>query len=259
MTLPHRHVPLPRPTPPAPGPSNPSVPCAPTPTSPPGARVPRLQRHPARRPQDTIHQPRRRPNRHPINPNTHQPDRQYGPQKRRLAVPAPRVCTWTETWCMPPSGPTPCERPSQATGLDGGPASQGTPAARPAAAEGSGSTCTLAGHMGSQPRQAPVPDGQTRAATPVVDDAAAPVAPPAQSQHHEPTVDTGAGATEDAEGGPQRNEAPVPSADLNAREPSRAEIASGVTGQPGNHHGSAPASCAPDMAARESREAPHNG
>ena len=76
---PNRHVPLPRSTPPAPGPSDPSAPCAPPPMSPPGAPVPRLQPHPARQPQGTIYQPRRRPNRRPINAKTHQPDRQYGP------------------------------------------------------------------------------------------------------------------------------------------------------------------------------------
>ena len=48
--LPHRHVPLPGPTPPAPGPSNPSTPYAPTPTTPPGAPVPKIERHPARPP-----------------------------------------------------------------------------------------------------------------------------------------------------------------------------------------------------------------
>ena len=172
--LPHRHVPLPRPTPPAPGPSDTWAPCAPTPTSPPGAQVPRLQRHPACGPQGTIHQPRRRLNRHPINAKTHQPHRQYGPRKRHLAVPRTR-------------GPDPDPDPARANVLCDAPranmpghglptgvphAEGGTPAARPAAAEGSGSTRTLAGHMGSQPRPAPVRDGQTRAATPIKDDAA---------------------------------------------------------------------------------------
>ena len=132
----------------------------------------------------------------------------------------------------------------------------GTPAPRPAAAEGSGSTRALAGHMGSQPRPAPVPDGQTRAVTPIQDDAAAPPAPPAQPQREEPTMDEGAGATEDAEGRPQRKETPMPTAVPSARGPTRAEIPSGVTGKPGDQHASTPANRPPDMAASETSEAP---
>ena len=100
----------------------------------------------------------------------------------------------------------------------------GTTAARPAAAEGSGSTRALAGHRGSQPRPASVPDGQSRAATPIKDDAATPTAPPAQPQPEEPAVD----ATEDAEGPPQQKKARVPAADLNARGSPRSEIPSRV-------------------------------
>ena len=131
----------------------------------------------------------------------------------------------------------------------------GTPAARPAAAEGSGSTRALAGNMGSQTRPAPVPDGPTRAATPIKDDAAAPPAPPAQPQRTEPKVD----ATEDAEGPPQGKEAPVPTPDLNAWGPPVAEISSGVTGQLGNQQASTPANRRPDMAAHESSEARDTG
>ena len=131
----------------------------------------------------------------------------------------------------------------------------GTPAAQPAAAEGNGSTRALAGNMGGEPRLAPVPHGQTRVGTPIKEDAAAPPAPPDQPQHEEPMVD----ATKDAEGPPQQKEAAVPTADLNARGPPRAEIPSGVTGQPSNQHASTPANGPPDMAARESSEAPDTG
>ena len=86
------------------------------PTSPPGAPVPRLQRHPARRPQGVINQPRRKPNRHPINATTHQPDRQYGSRMRHLAVPRPLARTRTQTRRMPLSGPTPRGQTRQATG-----------------------------------------------------------------------------------------------------------------------------------------------
>ena len=88
----------------------------------------------------------------------------------------------------------------------------GTLAARPAAAEGSASTQALAGHIGGQPRPAPVPDGQTGVAGHIKDDIAAPPAPPAQQQREEPVVD----ATEEAGRPPQRKEAPVPTGDLNA-------------------------------------------
>ena len=100
-TLQHRHVALPRPTPPAPGPSDPSRPCTPTPTSPPGAPVARFQRHPARRCQGIIRLPRHR--RNPINATTHQRDRQYGPQKRHLAIPRPPARTRTQIRRTPPS------------------------------------------------------------------------------------------------------------------------------------------------------------
>ena len=49
-----------------------------------------------------------------------------------------------------------------------------------------------------------MPDGQTCAALPKKGNAAAPPASPAQPQREEPTVDEGAGATEDAEGRPQQ-------------------------------------------------------
>ena len=113
--LPHRHVPVPRPTPSAPGPSDPSAPCAPTPTSSPGAPVPRLQRHPARRPQGTIRRPRHKPNWHPNNATTHQPDRQYGPRKHHLAVTRPPARTRTRTRRTPPSWLTPHGQKRQAT------------------------------------------------------------------------------------------------------------------------------------------------
>ena len=59
----------------------------------------------------------------------------------------------------------------------------------------------------------------------------------ARPQREEPTVD----ATGDADGLPQRKEAPVPTADLNARGRPRAEIPHGVTGHPSNQHASTPA------------------
>ena len=247
---PHRHVQPPRPTPPAPGPSDPSP-------TPPGAPVPRLRRHPAHQPRRTIHQPRRRPNRHPINarnppagpavrpteapsgsPPSPSPD--PNPDPTRASVPADA-----------PQANTPGHRlPTVVTHRKGA-----TPAARPAAAEGSGRTRTLAGHMGSQPRPAFVPDGPTCEATPTKDDAAARPALPAKPEREEPTVDTGAGATEDAERRPQRKDAPVPTADLNAWGLPRAEIPGGMTGQRGGENASKPANHPPDMAARESSEA----
>ena len=51
----------------------------------------------------------------------------------------------------------------------------------------------------------------------------------------------------------------MPWADLNARGPPRAEIPSGLTGQPANQHASTPANRPPDMAARESSKAPNTG
>ena len=72
-------------------------------------------------------------------------------------------------------------------------------------------------------------------------------------------MDTRPGATEDAEGCPQQKEAPVPTADLSARGPPRAEIPSGVMGQPGSQHASKPANHPPEMAARESSEASDTG
>ena len=65
--------------------------------------------------------------------------------------------------------------------------------------------------------------------------------------------------TEEAGGPPQRKEARQPTADLNARGPPRAEIPSGLTGQPSNQHARTPANCPPDMAARETSEAPDTG
>ena len=102
--------------------------------------------------------------------------------------------------------------------------------------------------MGGQPRPAPVPDGQTRVATQIKDDAAAPAVPPTRPQRNEPMVD----ATEEAWGLLQRKEASLPTADLNARGPASAEIPSGVTGQLSNEHASTPANRLPDMAAHES-------
>ena len=128
----------------------------------------------------------------------------------------------------------------------------GTPAVRPAAAEGNGGTRALAGHVGGQPRPAPVPDCQTRAATQLADDAATPPAPAAQPQPEEPTVD----ATEEAGGPLQQKESPLPAADLPAWGPPRVEIPTGMASQPKNQHASMPANCPPDMAACGSGEAP---
>ena len=112
--LPHRHVPLPRPTPPAPGLSDPSAPYAPTPTTQPGAPVPKLQRQPTRRPQGTIGRPRHRPSPHPNSATTSQPDRQYGPQKHRLAVSRPPARTRTKARHTLQSRLTPLGRTRQA-------------------------------------------------------------------------------------------------------------------------------------------------
>ena len=65
--------------------------------------------------------------------------------------------------------------------------------------------------------------------------------------------------TEEAEVPPQRKEAQLPTADLNARGPPRAEIPSRVTGQPSNQHASMPANRPPDMVARKCSEAPVAG
>ena len=112
--LPHRHVPLPRPTPPTPGPSDPSAPCAPTPTNPRGAPVPKLHGHPARRPRGSIRRPRHRPSRRPSSSTTHQPDRQYGQQKRHLAIARPPTRTRIRTRRTPPSRLTPRGQTHQA-------------------------------------------------------------------------------------------------------------------------------------------------
>ena len=128
----------------------------------------------------------------------------------------------------------------------------GTPAARRAAAEGSGGTRALAGHVGARPRPAPVPDSQTRMATPMKDNAATPPALPAHPQREEPMLD----ATEEAR---QPKETPLPAADLTAERQPRAEIPSGVTGQPNDRHARTPTNHLPDMAARESSEAPDAG
>ena len=66
-------------------------------------------------------------------------------------------------------------------------------------------------------------------------------------------------ATEDANEPPQRKEASMPAADLNALGPPRTQIRSRVTGQPGNWHASTPANRLPDMAARESSQARDTG
>ena len=131
----------------------------------------------------------------------------------------------------------------------------GTPAAKPAAAEGSGGTRAQAGHVGGQPRPATVPDGQTRAAMEMKDDAATQPAPLAQPQRKEPKMD----ATEEAGGPPQQKEAPLPAADRTGRGPLRANIPSGLTSQPSNRQASTPANRPPDIAARESSEAPDAG
>ena len=119
--LPHRHIPLPRLTPPAPGPSDPSAPYAPTPTFPPGAPVPKLQRHQARRPRGTIRRPWHSPSRHHNNATTHQPDRQYGQLKHHLAVTRPRARTRTRTRHTPPFRPTPRGQTRQAASSRLGP------------------------------------------------------------------------------------------------------------------------------------------
>ena len=144
----------------------------------------------------------------------------------------------------------PCELPTGVPHPDGG-----TSTARPAAAEGNGGKRALAGHMGGQPRPAPVQDGRTKEATQLADDAATLPAPPAQPQRMEPTLD----ATEETEGPPQRKEAPLPAADLSSRGQPRAEIPSGVTDEPKNQHTNTPANRPPDMAARRSSESADAG
>ena len=83
--------------------------------SPLGAPVPRLQQHPACRPQGTIRRPRHRPNRHPSNATTNQLDRQYRPRKHHLAVTGPPAWTGTRTRRTPPSWLMPRGQTHQAT------------------------------------------------------------------------------------------------------------------------------------------------
>ena len=256
--LPHRHLPLRRLTPPEPSPNDPSAPCAPRPTSPPATPVPKLQRHPARRRRDTI---RRAP-----------AQAEPAPQQRHDPPAGPAVRpTETPSGSHPGPSPYPDLDPRHATvpaddPLANAPGCElvtgllhpegGTPAARLAAAEGNGGTRALAGHLGGLPRPAPAPDDQTQEATQIADNAATSApALPAQPQREEPTVD----ATEEAGGPPQRKEAPLPAADLPARGPPRAEIPSGVRGQPKNQHASTLANRLQDMAARESSGAPDAG
>ena len=95
--LQHRHVPLLRSTPPAPGPSDPSAPYAPTPTTPARAPVPKLWQHRAHRPRGAICRPLYKPSRRPNGITTHQPDRQYGRRKRDLAIARPPTRTRART------------------------------------------------------------------------------------------------------------------------------------------------------------------
>ena len=233
--------------------------CAPTPTSPSGAPVPRLLRHPALRTQGTIHQ--RRPNPHPINAKTHQPDRQFGPQKRRLAVPRPPARTWTQPRRAPLSQRTPRRRTCQGTGSQrrshirrGGQRQHGPKRRRRVVARKHWHA-TWEASPGRHPYQMAKPGRRRQKKTTQPRH----IAPPAQLQREGPTVDTGAGATEDAEGRPQRKEEPVPTAELNARGPPRAEIPSRVTGKPGSQHAGKSSHHPPDMAAHESSEAPDTG
>ena len=112
--LPHRHVQLPRLTAPAPGLTDPLAPCAPTPTTPRGAPVPGVQRHPERRPRGTIRRPQHKPNQHPNNATTHQPDRQYGPGRHHSAVTRPPARTRTRRRRTPSDVLTPGGRTRQA-------------------------------------------------------------------------------------------------------------------------------------------------
>ena len=107
---PHRHVPLPRPTPATPGPS---ALCALTPTTPPRAPVARLRQHPAHRLQGTIRRPRHKPNRHPSGTTTHLPGQQCSPQTHHLAVAPP--LTRARTQALDPAHATvPADTPRSA-------------------------------------------------------------------------------------------------------------------------------------------------
>ena len=189
----------------------------------------------------------------PATPSTSAPG--YHPPAPAQAEPAPQQRhhpqagqavrpTETASGSQPAPGPDPDPDPTHATVaadalLANAPGRElltgirnpkgGTPAVRPAAAEGNGGTRVLAGHVGRRPRPAPAPDGQTRAATQLADDAATPPAPPAQPQREGPTVD----ATEEAWRPPQRKEVRLP-AYPPAQGPPRAEIPSRTTDQPKN-------------------------
>ena len=80
-----------------------------------GAPLPRPQQHPARQPQGTICRNRHRPNRHPMNARTHQPDRQNRPQTHHPAVPWLSARTRPRTRRALPSRPTPHGRTRQGT------------------------------------------------------------------------------------------------------------------------------------------------
>ena len=122
----HRHVPLPRRTPPAPGPPKP---CTPTPITPPRAQIPRLRRRPAQRPRGTC-RPRHKPNRRPSGTTPHQPGRRYGPQNRHLPVAQPPTRTQVQTRHAPPSRLTPRGPQAREADLGRHPCRKATPERR---------------------------------------------------------------------------------------------------------------------------------
>ena len=83
------------------------------------------------------------------------------------------------------------------------------------------------------------------------DDSATPPVLPAEPQSGGPTVH----ATKEVGGPLQRRRSALPTADQAPRGQTRAEIPSGLTGQPSNQHASTPANRPPDMAASKSSEA----
>ena len=125
-TPPRRHVPLPRPTPRAPGPP---TTCTPTPTTPPRGEICRLRRRPAQRPRGTC-RPQHKPNRPPSGTTPHQPGRRYGPQNRHLPVARPPTRTQVQTRHKPPSRLTPGGPPAREAGPGHRPCRKATPERR---------------------------------------------------------------------------------------------------------------------------------
>ena len=125
-TPPRRHVPLPRPTPEAPGPP---TPCTPTPTTPQRAQIPRLRRRPAQRPWGTC-RPRHKPNRRPSGTTPHRLGRRYGPQNRHLPVARPPTWTQVKTRQTPPSQLTPRGPQTQEAGPGRRPCRKASPERR---------------------------------------------------------------------------------------------------------------------------------